>query len=100
MACGTNHREHDAMQSGNICFTADLVKYMEKSVSVSSGDRSSASATLGGLVGSSVAPAALGVQYLPQPAAAQPHIRPMGQGDCPCLSAALVPQKEGSLVFV
>ncbi len=60
--------------------TADLIKYMEKSTSSSSGGRSTASTTLGGIVGSSVAPAAVGVQYMQQPAAVQPQGQPLPQG--------------------
>lgn len=60
--------------------TADLIKYMEKTTSTSSGGRSSTSTSLVGVVGSSVAPAAIGVQYMPQPAAVQPLGQPMLQG--------------------
>lgn len=71
--------------------TADLIKYMEKSTSTSSGGRSAASTSLGGIVGSSVAPAAIGVQYMPQPAAVQPQGQPLPQGvittfaNCTCV---------------
>ena len=60
--------------------TADLIKYMEKSTSTSSGGRSAASTSLGGIIGSSVAPAAIGVQYMSQPAAVQPQGQPLPQG--------------------
>lgn len=60
--------------------TADLIKYMEKSTSTSSGAHSAASNSLGGIVGSSVAPAAIGVQYMPQPAAVQPQGQLLPQG--------------------
>lgn len=60
--------------------TADLIKYMEKSTSTSSGAHSSTSTSLGGIVGSSVAPATIGVQYMPQPAAVQPQGQPLPQG--------------------
>jgi len=60
--------------------TADLIKYMEKSTSTSSGGRSAAGTSLGGIVGSSVAPAAIGVQYMPQPAVVQPQGQPLPQG--------------------
>ncbi len=62
------------------CSTADLIKYMEKSTNTSSGGRSTTSTSLGGIVGSSVAPAAIGVQYMPQPAAVQPQGQPLPQG--------------------
>ncbi|KAA6418943.1 MAG: hypothetical protein FRX49_11047, partial [Trebouxia sp. A1-2] len=57
----------------------NLIKYMEKTTSTSSGGRSSTSTSLVGVVGSSVAPAAIGVQYMPQPAAVQPLGQPMLQ---------------------
>ena len=43
---------------------------------------------MAGVVGSSVAPAAYGVQHMPQPTGVLQHqIQPMGQGDDPlCLS--------------
>ncbi|DBB14373.1 hypothetical protein WJX82_007325 [Trebouxia sp. C0006] len=58
----------------------NLIKYMEKSTSTSSGAHSSTSTSLGGIVGSSVAPATIGVQYMPQPAAVQPQGQPLPQG--------------------
>ena len=53
---------------------------MEKSTSTSSGGHSAASTSLGGIIGSSVAPAAIGVQYMSQPAAVQPQGQPLPPG--------------------
>ena len=58
---------------------ADLIKYMGKTIN-SSGGHSSSSSVGVGVVGSTVAPSVYGVQYMPQPAAAQLHIQPMAQG--------------------
>ena len=52
---------------------------MSKSIS-SSGGFSSGTSVGTGIVGSTVAPSAYGVQYMPQPAAAQLQIQPMAQG--------------------
>ena len=55
---------------------------MEKTVGHSSGDHSAA--FLGsGILGSTVAPAAVGVQYIPQPAAPMQPQMPISQGARP-----------------
>lgn len=56
----------------------NLIKYMNKSMT-SSGGHSSGSTTQGGIVGSTVAPSAYGVQFMPQPAAVHTHTQSLSQ---------------------
>ena len=70
-----------------VCFLADLTKYMDKTTA-NSGGHSSTSASLKGIMGSSVAPAVHGVQYMPQPQTPfQPQLQSISQGNSPCTCA-------------
>ena len=67
------------MQSCSACnIRADLTKYMEKTASNSGGSSSGSHTT--GVIGSSVAPQAYGVQYMQQPTAAPTQTPSLSQG--------------------
>lgn len=65
----------------NVCMSADLIRYMDRSSS-NSGGSSAGSQSAGGscIVGSTTAPAAYGIQFMPQPQSTPTPIPPVSQG--------------------
>ena len=63
----------------SIC-PADLIRYMDKSSSNSGGSSVGSHTAGGGIVGSTTAPVAYGVQFMPQPQETPQHAPPMSQG--------------------
>ena len=68
---------------------ADLGKYMNRSTSNSGGSSSGSHSGAGGVVGSSVAPAAYGIPFMPQPQTIPTQSPSISQGDF--LASALFP---------
>lgn len=59
---------------------ADLIRYMDKSSSTSGGSSAGSQTAAGGIVGSTTAPAAYGIQFMPQPQSTPAPIPPLSHG--------------------